>query len=56
MHTHESDSPGLAAVFATLVAAIVTAFLVIAAISPNVNVDIPGVAGCRGGQCGPSGD
>lgn len=51
MHTTESDMPALMAIFATIVGAIVVAFLMIAAISPNVNVDIPGISGCRGGQC-----
>ena len=50
----ESDLPGLAAIFATVVAAILSAFLVIAAISPNVNIDIPGISGCSG-PCGPGG-
>lgn len=51
----ESDLPALTAIFATVVVAIMTAFLLIAAISPSISIDIPGISGCRGGQCGPGG-
>ncbi len=57
--TNDLEFPHLAALFATVVAAIVVAFLMIAAISPNISVDTPGVSKCRGTECGagrPAGD
>lgn len=44
-----------AVLFASVVAAIVTAFLLIAAISPQIGVDIPGVRNCANGSCGGQG-
>jgi hypothetical protein len=52
---NESDLPGYAAIFTTVVTAIVAAFLVIAAVSPNVSVDLPGVSRCPNGLCPPGG-
>jgi len=41
-----------AVLFASVLAAILTAFMLIAAISPQINVDIPGVRDCsRGTSC-----
>ena len=42
------EMPHPAVLFSSVVAAILTAFLLIAAISPQVNIDIPGVRGCNG--------
>jgi hypothetical protein len=40
-----------AVLFASVLAAIITAFLFIAAISPQVNIEIPGVRNCNGASC-----
>jgi hypothetical protein len=34
--------------FSSILAALLTAFLLVAMISPQVNIDIPGVRGCKG--------
>ena len=60
----EPNRPGMtdfdfrhpAVLFASVLAAIVTAFLLIAALSPQVGVDIPGVRRCDAIGCGSGGD
>ena len=34
--------------FSSILAALLTAFLLVAMISPQVNIDVPGVRGCKG--------
>ena len=40
-----------AVLFASVLTAILTAFLLIAAISPQVNIEVPGVRNCNGASC-----
>jgi hypothetical protein len=49
--TNSSDLRHPAVLFATVVAAIVTAFVLIAALSPQVGLDIPGFRNCSGAEC-----